>query len=69
MALKRYLIQDNVIAYNAWQQSLHKNGWPKNTDGTSMDVVELYNYWLCEVDKRTFLHYARRMRQKLFKHK
>lgn len=63
MKRSAYIIQDHVISYNAWRQSLHKEGpHPKNKDGTCMNVVESYHYWLSEVDKTKWIKYAQRMR-------
>lgn len=33
------------IAYTNWLNTLHKSGYPKNKDGTSMNCWELYDYY------------------------
>jgi hypothetical protein len=69
IAHKKNWLHDNILAYQAWQISLIKNGFPKNKNGTMMNVEQLYNYWLSDVDKKSWIAYAVRMRQKPLKRK
>lgn len=56
-------IAGECIAYNNWMDSLHKNGWPKNPNGTSMDCWELYDYYKNVSGKRNaYLNHAHRLK-------
>lgn len=49
-------IQSNLrhenIAYNNWVSSLHKSGFPKNENGTSMNCWQLHDYYTSESGKK-----------------
>jgi hypothetical protein len=47
-----------AIAFNAWLNSLQKKGFPRNENGSWMNVWELYDYWDTKVDKKPFIIYA-----------
>lgn len=38
-------VRAECIAYNNWVQSLHKTGFPINTDGSIMDCWQLFDYY------------------------
>ncbi len=51
------------IAYHNWVMSLNKNGFPKNSNGTSMDCWQLYEYYSCLEEngicvRQTYINHA-----------
>lgn len=47
------------IAFHMWLISLQKTGYPKNEDGTDMDIWQIYQYWVSRVDQKPFLTHAK----------
>lgn len=47
-----------AIGFNMWLQSFAKSGYPKNDNGTCMDISQLYEYWNTKVDKNPYYTHA-----------
>jgi hypothetical protein len=56
-----YETKVDMIAYQFWQGSLAKNGYPTNPTGSAMTMWEIYNYWQegC-VDKTPWVNHVKK---------
>lgn len=57
-----------ALAFQFWQGSLQKTGYPRNENGSWMSHWELYEYWNQQVDKTPWQQHAYRGLKKEEKH-
>lgn len=48
------------VAFSYWIHSLNKTGFPKKSNNTSFNYVELYHYWKENVDKTPWYEHTKR---------
>lgn len=48
----RDLIKAECIGYRNWVDSLPKNGWPRNENGSMMTCWQLYDFYIHSSNKR-----------------
>lgn len=61
LASRELFVDNECIGYNNWVQSLHKEGFPKNENGSMMDCWQLYHHYKSLSGKRKiYIEHAER---------
>ena len=47
-----YELKIHSLAYSFWVNRLHKEGFPRNANGSYKNDIELYQYWNDEVPQK-----------------
>jgi hypothetical protein len=54
------LHREEAIAFTLWRDTLNTKGYPRNADGSMMDIWQLYEYWDKHVDQEQLRLHANR---------
>ena len=54
-------IREEASAYQVWIGSLNKKGFPVNRNGTVMNCIQLFDYWLKCNERGIYLAHVRKL--------